>query len=690
MRICYPALLAIAVLFSLSPVSAQPVERPDAQASPQSKPSIKAIGLEKIIAADHLGANRHALIIGINDYADAKIPDLKFAEADAQLLYNTLTDTQVGGFKKNSVTLLTGKQATSREVRKALSALRGVGEEDLVVVFFSGHGAKQRGETCWVTQDAEIDFLADTALTNDQLKKYLDAIPSKRLVTFIDACYAADTVINQKAVVDVSEVAKAFTGAGRVTIASASGGQESIEAADLKQGIFTYFLVQGLKGAADSNSDGVQTLDEVWAYLNGSVAQEARKRQGIQVPTKHSLAETQSDKFLLTIDADRFARSVQERAALKALRDKYLALLEKLYLDEVMDKDSAIEGRKLLMADDRTLDINEKRRLALFVQMLEGNLKPDKLRKMLDLLPIRNEPMPSDALRPPLAPRPVVHETIARLWATALANDNRDSGRQALAALDELLKLDPNHAKAAQLKRKILHYMEPAVLDLGGGIKLATVFIPSGRFDMGSPASEIGREFHETQRSITVANPFYLGETEVTQAQWKAIMGTTPWKELRHIKEGDEYPATQVSWNDAQAFIKALSAKSTLKARLPTEAEWEYACRAGTTTVFSFGDSERNLSDHAWWGGAIGGGSARNELYAHKVKTKKPNPWGLYDMHGNVHEWCEDRYNASTRVLRGGGWGLPSKHCRSAARYWGDPDGRANDRGFRVVIEIQD
>jgi len=298
--------------------------------------------------------------------------------------------------------------------------------------------------------------------------------------------------------------------------------------------------------------------------------------------------------------------------------------------------------------------------------------------------------MPSDALRPPLAPRPVVHETIARLWATALANDNRDSGRQALAALDELLKLDPNHAKAAQLKRKILHYMEPAVLDLGGGIKLATVFIPSGRFDMGSPASEIGREFHETQRSITVANPFYLGETEVTQAQWKAVMGTTPWKELRHIKEGDEYPATQVSWNDAQAFIKALSAKSTLKARLPTEAEWEYACRAGTTTVFSFGDSERNLSDHAWWGGAIGDGSARNELYAHKVKTKKPNPWGLYDMHGNVHEWCEDRYNASTRVLRGGGWGLPSKHCRSAARYWGDPDGRANDRGFRVVIEIQD
>jgi hypothetical protein len=163
-------------------------------------------GIEVIRAADKLG--------GINDYTDPKIPDLKYAEIDAQLLYKTLTDPQIGGFKPENTTLLLGKQANTRDIKKALSALRGVGANDLVVVYFSGHGAKQRGETCWVTQDAELKFLADTALTNDQIAKYLGAIPSKRLVVLLDACYAADTVINQKAVVSVDAIARAFEGAG--------------------------------------------------------------------------------------------------------------------------------------------------------------------------------------------------------------------------------------------------------------------------------------------------------------------------------------------------------------------------------------------------------------------------------------------------------------------------------------------
>jgi len=204
---------------------------------------------------------------------------------------------------------------------------------------------------------------------------------------------------------------------------------------------------------------------------------------------------------------------------------------------------------------------------------------------------------------------------------------------------------------------------------------------------MGSPKTEAHRDDDEDQKAVTIAKGFYMGESEVTQAQWKAVMGTTPWKGEKYVKEGDGYPATFVSWDDAQEFMKKLAKASGRKVRLPSEAEWEYACRAGTKTTYSFGNSDRDLSDYAWWGGFLDG-NAKNEQYAHEVKTKKPNPWGLYDMHGNVYEWCEDKYNAASRVLRGGCWYGNPEYCRSAYRYWGAPDLRDDDVGFRVVLDF--
>jgi len=229
---------------------------------------------------------------------------------------------------------------------------------------------------------------------------------------------------------------------------------------------------------------------------------------------------------------------------------------------------------------------------------------------------------------------------------------------------------------------------ETITLDLGGGAKMTLVAIKAGKFTMGSPASEPGRFRDETQKSVTIDKDFYMGESEVTQAQWKAVMGTTPWKGKKYVKEGDAYPATFVSWDDAQAFMEKVSKLTGKKVRLPSEAEWEYACRAGTTTAYSFGDSDRNLSDYAWWGGMTDDGNAKNEQYAHEVKTKKPNSWGLYDMHGNVWEWCEDRYDATSRVLRGGCWYLTPEYCRSANRRRITPGYRNYHNGFRVVLDF--
>jgi len=231
------------------------------------------------------------------------------------------------------------------------------------------------------------------------------------------------------------------------------------------------------------------------------------------------------------------------------------------------------------------------------------------------------------------------------------------------------------------------------ILNLGKGVTMKFVRIPAGKFLMGSPETEAGRVDNEgPQHTVTISRPFYLGVTEVTQAQYEAVMGANP----SNIKSANR-PAAKVSWDDAMRFCAKLSEKTKRKVRLPSEAEWEYACRAGTKTRFGFGNSESDLGAHAWF--------ARNsEKQVHEVGTKKPNAWGLYDMHGNVWEFCADWYgesyyrssprsdpkgpsNGKYRVLRGGSWSnAPPKFFRSAVRLRLTPSIWRSIIGFRVAV----
>jgi formylglycine-generating enzyme required for sulfatase activity len=221
-------------------------------------------------------------------------------------------------------------------------------------------------------------------------------------------------------------------------------------------------------------------------------------------------------------------------------------------------------------------------------------------------------------------------------------------------------------------------------LDLGGGVTMKMALIRPGKFMMGE-----GDDRHE----VTISKPFYMGVTEVTQAQYEAVMGTNP-----SDFKGATNPVEIVSWNDAAEFCKKLSEKTRQAVRLPTEAEWEYACRAGTQTAFSFGDDPSALGDYAWW--------AKNSAKTtHPVGQKKPNAWGLYDMHGNVWEWCADWYEAypkgsvtdpsgpaigDRRVLRGGSWYdylVVTGACafRCAVRNCFDPNPACRVIGFRCA-----
>jgi formylglycine-generating enzyme required for sulfatase activity len=225
------------------------------------------------------------------------------------------------------------------------------------------------------------------------------------------------------------------------------------------------------------------------------------------------------------------------------------------------------------------------------------------------------------------------------------------------------------------------------------------VRIPAGTFEMGSPENEKGRFSNETLHKVTLTQDFYMQTTEVTQGQWKAVMGENP----SFFKNcGDNCPVEQVSWDDVQAFIKRLNAISKgQQYRLPTEAEWEYAARAGSKTAFAFGQcldtNDANYDGDYPLADCLKGIDRKKTM---PVASLRKNDWHLYDMHGNVWEWCSDYYGkyssehltnpkgpetGASRVVRGGGWFSGARGCRSAYRSRGAPDGRSRALGFRLV-----
>jgi len=235
---------------------------------------------------------------------------------------------------------------------------------------------------------------------------------------------------------------------------------------------------------------------------------------------------------------------------------------------------------------------------------------------------------------------------------------------------------------------------EQFTLTIARGVALPFRWCPPGSFLMGSPENEKGRTSDEgPQTKVTLTKGFWIGETPVTQEQYEAVTGQNP----SNFKGDGALPVEAVSWDEALAFCKNLSSKLGKKFALPTEAQWEYACRAGTTTRFSFGNNDGDLDQYAWYSENSGSGT-------HPVGEKEANPWGLKDVHGNVWEWCADWYDSYPsgprsdptgatsgwgRVLRGGSWFMAPRNCRSAVRLNGAPTSRFNgDGGFRVLLAV--
>ena len=723
---------------------------------------------------------RHAVVIGINDYADPAIPDLKYAESDARAMYDTLTDSAIGKFPKDNVALLLGKDATPSAITGALYKLRGVDKNDLVVVFYSGHGAKEGDEAFWVTQNADAKALPATALPNSAIRKWLGLIPSEKLVVLLDCCYAASTV--KKSLGDPGKLFGDFTGKGRVTIAGAAENQEALEMPDAKAGVFTHFLVSGLRGRADTNADGAVTFEELWGYLGQNVRKASVKQGGLHEPV--IMTDGATPQFLLTFNPAAAAASIEFVKALRKLfdenaisgtqydegrkaltepatdavaaarREVYSDLaagrLSPKYLTDVLArrlKEAQAVAPPLPLAGGKPTvavvpftvlgDLNVKdagailaeRMLPLFAEkyqlvdqmQLSAFLQQDDL-KLADLVEMATKPAAKGMSKAVKlrAVRLLVVGTVssapdgltitARLcdWQTGRIEDAR-IGQVAGEDWKDLVARLPSLAgklTGASVAEPPAKDKKEITLDLGNNISMKLILIPAGKFTMGSPDGEKDHQADESpQREVTISKPFYMGVYEVTQEQYEQVIGKNP-----SSFKGAQNPVETVSWDEAVDFCKKLSQKTGKTVSLPTEAQWEYACRAGSKTRFSFGDADgdlckygnycdqSNTSGYSWQDKDHNDGHDKTA----PVGSFKPNAFGLYDMHGNVWEWCSDWYadsyanaknqdpqgpdSGTLRVLRGGGWGYVPLYCRSAFRIRCNPVYRYHYVGFRVVV----
>jgi formylglycine-generating enzyme required for sulfatase activity len=301
-------------------------------------------------------------------------------------------------------------------------------------------------------------------------------------------------------------------------------------------------------------------------------------------------------------------------------------------------------------------------------------------------------------------------------WCLTAADPKADEGgKPAPPHADVMLGKEPGQVRDDNDLRMKLVWCPPGAVAME---QMEQVEEPATLDDEAKQADSKGKSAREARfvekvipARVFLTHGYWLGKYEVTQSEWKRVMKTEPWKGENSTKEGDGFPATFVSWEDAMEFCRKLTKLERGMARLPdgweytlpTDAQWERACRARTETKFSFGDDDSELGDYAW---IAKNTSLADEPYAHQVGQKRPNPWGFYDMHGNVLEWCRDNWTRKLpggrdaevqrdekpgeagRVVRGGGWGgIVAWSCRSAERFGITPRfQRTAYYGFRVAL----
>jgi formylglycine-generating enzyme required for sulfatase activity/uncharacterized caspase-like protein len=591
----------------------------------------------------------YAIAIGINRY-DFLQP-LRFAQRDAELMQKFLQGE--AGFEKifffsDNSPDINGKstrpnRANLLRVLRQLFKEPFLGAGDNFWFFFSGHGIRHADRDYLMPCDGDPEDIENTAIEINFVTERLRRCGADNVVLVLDACRSLGTRAGEGIGRQTANEARSL---GVISIFSCSPQEYSYEIEALQQGAFTCALLEGL--GIQGKCATVERLDQ---YIRFRVPQLVREHhRGRQTP--YIIAEPVNKSHLILVP--QYA-TLTDIATLKI--DAY---------------DAQGEGN---------LDLAEQ----LWYRVLAAASGPDiQAVRALQRIALSRQNLPN----------------LDTQYINEGGKGEQEKGSSLLQTFQfETVTVDAKGTITNRRNLEAKYFVE----DLGNGVTLEMVQIPGGTFTMGSPETEAGRYDSESPQHQVTVPTFFMGRYQVTQAQYQAIVGNNP-----SYFQGAKRPVEEVSWDDAVEFCKRLNQKTKRNYRLPSEAEWEYACRALTSTPFYFG--ETITTDLVNYGGTVTPyASAPKGIYREEtteVGKFPPNGFGLYDMHGNVWEWCQDYWHDNyqsaptdgsawltgghntIRLLRGGSWFNTPEFCRSAYRNWDSPDNRNYLIGFRLVVVL--
>ncbi len=712
-------------------------------------------------------AKKMALLIGVSEYG-AGIPPLLSALNDVQAMERVLQNPNLGNFAQVERLLNPDSVAMRIAIQKLF---KNAGKEDLLLFFFSGHGITNDDDHLYLaTRNTAKDNFEATAVDANFIQTQSKSCYSKRQVLILDACYSGAFANGWHTKSIGVDIKKQLGAEGRVVLTSSGATQTSFAQEGATLSLYTQYLVEGIEtGAADTDNDGNIHVQELHTYAKAKVQAvkpnmtpdiildkegynillayapknpEAEYRQLVEQyapngelnelaflvlkPKRKILgitdtkAEEIETEFLepfrrrlvnLQSYKQAFAKAVEQTYPL----DEHILNILKDYQQDVLgfrDEDVAsieLEITSVKEAEYRKqLQIQKQQeKEALQLQQQAKALSQLRLQQEAERLQRQQEAEAAEQLR-----LQEEAETLQR-QREAEAEKNK-SGYQLKTFQFETAQINQNGTEIKHITKSAEYFTQ----DLGNGVFLEMVHIPGGTFLMGSPESDESPISSESpQHQVTVPS-FFMGKYPVTQKQWRLVAALPKVKidlesdPSRFKGDGstsltNNLPVERVSWNHTQEFCARLSRKTNQTYRLPSEAEWEYACRGGTTTPFYFGETiSTELANYD--GNYTYGGGAKGEYREKTTEVGKfpANPCGLYDMCGNVWEWCEDEWhgnyiNAPTdgsawsngsnnyMSLRGGSWLNIPQFCRSACR--DDPyhrDLHSFNIGFRVVCVV--
>ena len=607
---------------------------------------------------------RLALLVGTSEYPECeKLAPLHGSLLDVDAMQRVLVAN--GEFASDDVVVL--KNASRQVIEDAIHNLfngRDRQKDDLVLFYFSGHGIVDEANRLFLgtpsTRKEGSKIVRPTTVAAAYLHDAMNDSKSQHQVLIFNCCFSGAFAQGMTVMDDGSvNLKNQLGGKGRAILTSSSSTQFSFQP-DGEMSIYTRYLVEGIEsGAADRDRDSKISIDELHEYAALKVSQESPN----MTPAFYPVEQGGKIYIAKVAQAKDDPRLVYRRELESRIVDGKWSLPAKRLLDSLRIRlELSIEDAEQIKSDVLKPILAKAQKLEEYEELLKEMLEEQNPPAIQDLRDLRD-----------------YQKDHLRLRDEDIADIDRKYG---LTVVATPLIVMPKAADKPKEKSDAL------VLDLSNDVKLELVDIPAGSFMMGSNDYDSEKPLHK----VTL-KAFKIGKYPITQKQYEAVMGNNP----SNFQGNENCPVENVSWHDAVKFCEEISKRIGQKVKLPTEAQWEYACRSGSTEKYCFGDNVDQLENYAWYKDNSGSKT-------HSVGEKLPNSWGVHDVHGNVWEWCEDvwheNYNSAPvdgtawlkdgkqdiRVLHGASWYDNDIYSRLACRFRHVADKRYDNIGFRVVV----